>query len=363
MKITVQHQNFKKAINLVERVVSRNVSLPILNNILLKTENGRLKIVATNLEIGITCTIGSKVEIVGEIAVPGRVLSNLVNTTPEGTLTLSKKNNTLHVVSETYRTNILGSDAKDFPIIPKIKTNPIASIPSQILRSILASTTDSIATSESRPELAGLAVSFSDKNITFAATDSFRLVEKKIENQNTNQHSVIIPRNTVMELARLTSDTDSSFDVRINDNQISFSNEDMEIVSRLVEGTYPDYTKVIPDKVVTRVLVKKQDLEKNVRLAGLFSSNISDVNIKCEDSYLTISAKNTERGDVQAKTEAIIKNEPFELSLNFNYLLDGLKIIPTEKAVIEFTGQGSPLLIKPDNETKLVYLIMPLRGQ
>ncbi len=363
MRVTVQQQNLKKAIHLVERIVSRNISLPILNNILLKTENGRLRVIATNLEIGITCTIGAKIDEQGEIAVPGRIIADLLNTTPEGSVLLTTKNNTLHIAADLYKTNILGSDPKDYPTIPRIKTPAIAAIPAAMLRSVLASVVDSIATSEARPELSGLSVQFTEQATIFAATDSFRLAERKVQGGNKVTQSVIIPRSTITELIRLSSDQEAVFEIKVADNQIALVSEDVEIVSRLIDGTYPDYAKVIPERVVSKVLVSKIDLEKSIRLAGLFSSGISDIKLQCEESGMTISSKNSEKGDVQSKTEAILKNEPFELALNFNYILDGLKIIPTEKIIIEFTGQGSPLILKPDNESvQLLYLIMPLRN-
>src|SRR3989338_5637249 len=179
MKVTVNQKNFRKALGLVEKIVSRNPSLPILNNVLIKTDNGRLRISSTNLEIGINCMIGAKIDEVGE--------------------------------------------------------------------------------------LAGVYANLSAKKLTFAATDSFRLSEVNFDAKISGQHSVIIPRNTVMELIRITSDIDGDIEVKIGDNQVSFYNNDFELVSRLIDGNYPDYKKVIPSKFLSRMLVQKGDLEKDIR--------------------------------------------------------------------------------------------------
>jgi len=362
MKAIVNQKNFKKALGIVEKVVAKNTTLPILSNILFKTENGRLKLSATNLEIGINYTIGAKIEEVGQVAVPARIISDFTNNINDEKIALIVKNNVLSVNSEHYKTQILGLDAKDFPIIPKIKNKPLATIPIKILRNSALLVVDSIALSEARPELAGIYVNFENDKIIFASTDSFRLTEKQIDFKHSLKNSFIIPRNTALELVRVAGELEGEIVINISDNQVSFSSDDFEMVSRLVDGNYPDYKKVIPDKFISKVLVNKNDLEKNIRLAGLFSSNISDVKIQCLETKTNITAKNPDRGEIETDIPSTLKNQPFEIAVNYHYLIDGLKIIDTNEVVIEYTGQGSPIVIKPgDNRKDLVYLIMPLR--
>lgn len=362
MKITINHKNLIKAVNLVERIISRNPSLPILNNILLKTENNRLKVSATNLEIGINCFLGVKIDESGEIAVPARIFSDFINNINEEKISLTTKNNILNVNSDKYKTQILGFDTKDFPIIPKIKNENPYTVSGKVFKNGLNAVLDSIAISETRPELAGVFIQFSHDKLVLAATDSFRLTEKSLDIKNKISNSFILPRSTVLELIRILGDQDEDLIIKYNDNQISFSIDDTEVISRIIDGNYPDYKKVIPEKYVSKVLINKNDLEKNVRLAGLFSSNIADIKINCNEKHTVISAKNSERGEIQVVVDSLIKNEPFELSLNHHYLLDGLKIISSPSVIIEYTGQGSPLVLKPENDNKdLVYLIMPLR--
>lgn len=362
MNITINYKNLSKAVSLVERIVSRNSSLPILNNILLKTEHGRLKVSATNLEIGINYSLGAKIYETGEIAVPARIFSDFISNITEEKITLITKNNILSINTDKYKTQILCFDPKEFPIIPKIKNDNPYIISSKIFKNSLSSVLDSVAVSEARPELSGVFTQFSNQKLVFAATDSFRLTEKIVDMKSKDSNSFILPRNTVLELIRLLGDIEEDLNIRYNDNQILFSTDDVEIVSRLIDGNYPDYKKVIPDKYISRLLVKKYDLEKNVRLAGLFSSNISDVKLSCDDKKLTITSKNSDKGEIQVVVESLLKNDPFEISLNHNYLLDGLKIIPTENVIIEYTGKGSPLIVRPEYDSKdLTYLIMPLR--
>ncbi|MEX2090956.1 MAG: DNA polymerase III subunit beta [Candidatus Paceibacterota bacterium] len=363
MKVVVNQKNFKKALSVVEKIVSRNTTLPILSNILFKTENGRLRLSATNLEIGINYIIGAKIDDIGQVAVPAKIISDFTGNVTDEKITLSVKNNILNINSDHYKIQILGFDAKDFPIIPKIKNKPLAIIPAKSLKNSLMSVIDSAALSESRPELAGIFVSFDNDRIIFASTDSFRLTEKSVDFKNSSKQAFIIPRNTVLELARISGELDGEVVVNLSDNQISFSNDDFEMVSRLIDGTYPDYRKVIPDKFISKVLLNKNDLEKNVRLAGLFSSNISDIKIQCAETKTNITAKNSDKGEIETAVASTLKNEPFEISLNYHYILDGLKIMDTNDVILEYTGQGSPLVMRPGNNRKdLVYLIMPLRS-
>lgn len=363
MKVTVNQKNLKRALGMVEKIVSKNPSLPILNNVLIKTDNGRLRISSTNLEVGINCMIGAKIDEVGEIAIPARVSSDFINNVSDEKVTLYTKNNILFINSEKYKTQILGFDPKDFPIIPKLKIEPVAVIPSKILRNMFYAVADAIALSETRPELAGVYADFNSKKITFAATDSFRLSEVGLNAKNSGQYSVIIPRNTVMEMIRITNDIDMDVEVKIEDNQISFYNNDFELISRLIEGSYPDYKKVMPSKFLSRLLVQKGDLEKDIRLAGLFSSNISDVKLVCSKDSILLKSKNSDKGEIETIVPAVLKNDPFEVSVNYRYLLDGLKIIDSDKVVLEFTGNSNPLILKPyDDKIDLTYLIMPLRN-
>lgn len=362
MKITTNLKNLSKALITVERIITKNPLLPILNNILLKAENGRLKISATNLEIGINYSLGAKIEESGEIAVPARIFSDFIKNLEGDKINLITKINILNINTEKYKTQILGFSPKDFPIIPKIKEDALISIPSKILKSVLSTVLDSMAISETRPELSGAYVQFNLDKLILAATDSFRLVERIVELKQKNNLSFILPRGTVIELIRALGELNEDVFVKYGDNQISFCVNDLELVSRLIDGNYPDYKKVIPEKYLSRVLIKKDELEKNIRLAGLFSSSIADINLNCESQVTTITAKNADKGEIQIVVESLLKNEPFSISLNHYYLLDGLKIISTEHVIIEYTGPGSPLVIRPEHDNKdLTYLIMPLK--
>ncbi|MDP3954150.1 MAG: DNA polymerase III subunit beta [bacterium] len=363
MHIIINLQKLNTAIKNVERIVSKNISLPILNTILIKTEKGGARLSATNLELGLNYWVGAKIEKEGEIAVPARIISSFLSNINDEKITLIAENNTLKISSDYYKTKVLCFDTKDFPIIPKVKRENIIKINSLTLKNGLLSVIDSTLMSETRPELAGIYININGNKIEFAATDSFRLSEK-ITSIGTNnlKKQFIIPKNTSIEIIRLMDGSEGDVNLTVSDNQIVIFNEDFELISRLVDGHYPDYKKIIPDKTVSVARFNKANFEKNIRTAGIFSSSIYDVKLKVNGEKTEINAQNNDRGELVANIPSELKNKPFEVLLNYNYLLDGLKNIPTENVIMHYTGDGSPLLLKPENQNDYVYLIMPLRS-
>ncbi len=362
MNLTVNQKKLITGIRIVEKIVSKNVSLPILNSILLKTDNGRLKLSATNLEIGINYWIGAKIVTNGEIAVPVKIFSDFIGNITDEKLNLNAQKNILSIDSENYKTQILCMENKDFPIIPQIKKDNQFKIDSKTIRTSLISVLDSTSLLETRPELSGIYVNISGNRAEFAATDSFRLSEKIILGvKDAINKSFILPRNTAIELIRIAENIEGDISVTLSDNQIFVYGEDFEIISRLIDGHYPEYKRVIPDKFISLVKINKNNFEKNIRMASIFSSSISDIKLKTNKDNMEISAKNSDRGEITTNVACEIKNKGFELSVNFHYLLDGLKILPTENVVLEFNGDGSPLVLKAENSKDQTYVIMPLR--
>lgn len=362
MNIIINQKKFLAAIRIVERVISKSISLPILNMVYLKTDNGRLKLMATNLEIGINYWISAKINEDGEILIPTKIFSDFVSNISDEKIILTADKNKISVNSENYKTQILGMDTKDFPSMPKIKKEPTFKINAQELKNSLLSVFESAATSETRPELSGVFVNLKENMVEFAATDSFRLSEKITKISNDKQCSIIIPRNTALEIIRISEGLDEEIGVSISDNQLLVFGANFELVSRLIDGRYPEYKKIIPEKFLSSAKINKLEFEKNIRLASVFSSSIADINLKIENNKIEIAAKNSEKGEIKSSLPCELKNKPFSININYHYLLDGLKTIPVEDVVLEYTGDGSPLVIKGDGKKDQVYIIMPLRN-
>ena len=365
MKFVVLTKNLQFGLNAVKNIVGKNLNLPVLNTILLDSKNNKLNLSTTNLELGINYHLNINIDQEGVVAIPAKIFSDFISNIKDEKIELSLKDNILNIQSTNFKTKLICFDPKDFPLIPRLKKDPVVILPSKVLKNSLASVFDSVSLSQTRPELGGVFVNFNRARIYFASTDSFRLTEKIINTNCNKQLSVIIPRNTVAELIRILADYEKDISVNIEENQIQFSSDDFEIISRLIDGRYPDYQKVIPAKSISHILFKKEDLQNNIRLAGLFSSNINDIGLRIDKKEVIIFSKNSDRGEFNSrvKNNSDIKiEEPFEVLLNYNYLVDGLKNIPSEDVVFEYTGEGAPIILKPkDIDLNFIYLIMPLK--
>lgn len=363
MQLTLSQEALRQAVGLVDRITSKNISLPILANILLKAEGKHLFLSATNLEVGITTSVDADISQPGGIAIPARVLGDFLRATKGDLVTLKTIGNTVEIKNNRSKTSILSFDATEYPIIPRILKGSKYSVDTLQLFQLLSGVFDCTATSDSRPELAGVFLVFEPSLFRAAATDSFRLAERKIQTNHTTTGSVIIPRTAVAELLHILPEHQGLITVTVADNQIVFHHPSFELVSRLIDGRYPDYQKIIPERFLGKALVRHTDFEEAVKVSALFSSSIADVLLECTPETLKVSGKNTSKGEAQATIEANLKGDPFTISVNYHYLLDGLKTITTDKVILEFTGTGSPFVLRPENsDEKTTYIIMPLRS-
>ncbi len=361
MKIIINKNKLQTAVHSVERVVSKNISLPILNTILIKTESGRVKLTATNLEVGIHYFIGAKVEVEGVVAVPARILSEFIGNIQDEKITLSTEGNILLVNSEHYQTRILGMGADEFPLIPILQNTIVFKLDTKILKQALSSVFDATSLLETRPELTGVFVNIERNTIIFAATDSFRLSEFIAPVKTDIEKSFILPRTTALEIIRLASEHEGGITIAVSENQVAVRGEDFELVSRLIDGRYPEYRKIIPEKYLEEITVEKQELERSVRMASIFSSSISDLFVKVSKEQIALTAKNSDRGEINAQLSCKGAKTSFGVSVNYRYLLDGLKVLPTNKIILGYTGPGSPLVLMGAEQKNQVYVIMPLR--
>ncbi len=362
MNIITNHNKLLTALKHAERFVAKNITLPILGTILLRAEKGNLILSATNLEIGINYKIGAKIEKEGLIAVPARVLSDFISAVNDEKITLKSEKQILYIQSEHYKTQILGMKTDEFPIIPIFSSESKIEIPSHVLRSKLSAVFDATSVSEIRPELSGVYVHVAKSGIDFAATDSFRLSEASSLINGNDMPPFIIPRNAVMEMIRLTEESEALITVMTTENQLLMKGEDFELVSRLIDGRYPDYKRVIPEIYTSSLTVNKSELERHIRMASVFSSSIADLKLKASNNTLTVMAKNSERGEITSSLPGQLKNSGFETTVNYRYLLDGLKTISSSNVHIHFTGVGAPLVLKGEGMNDQTYVIMPLRS-
>ena len=362
MKFIILKENLKNALSAVERVVTENNNLPILRNVLLKADS-HIKVAATNLEIGVTCLTAGKITENGSLTIPFAPLYNIISGSDSERINIITDKNTLIIKTDNYEAKIQGVNEEEFPIIPKIENNNhYFEIEGQVFKESIQQIISAAQFSEIKPELSGVLFDFQVTALKLVATDSFRLAEKIITKKTELEQSIIIPRFTVQEVVRIFGDKEGEVSLSISENQIFFFTTELEVVSRLIDGHYPDYKKVIPEKFLSKITVKRSELEKGVRLASIFSSTIADIKIQTEKEGLKILAKNTDKGEVSSTIKGNLKGANFAVAVNFRYILDGVKVMTAENITLEFTGEGSPLILKVEDHKDFLYLIMPLRS-
>jgi DNA polymerase-3 subunit beta len=386
MKLICTQDNFKKAIINSERIVSKQNTLPILNNILLEADKGYLKISATNLEIGIEIKIGAKVEDSGKITIPARLLSNFSTNLSEGeNIELEILDQNLKIKNGLTKAVIKGFSADDFPLIPQKSTEFILSIGIIKLRDIFSKLLISVAHNEARQELMGMNVIFGEKELFFAATDGFRLSEYvlKIEEGDVNRdkyvefrektNNIIIPINTLIELNRIISNNidDTVVRVFIEEGQIFFEIGEIKIVSRLINGKYPEYKHIMPVSYKTTIIGDKKILQNALKIAGVFVSNKSNevvLKIDAEKKNVLIDTKSAEVGENSTQIKFEVQGDSQEIVFNLKYLMEGIGVVTTNNLALSANSDSSPVAIKEvAGEARGVledftYIIMPIKN-
>jgi DNA polymerase-3 subunit beta len=375
MKVSCLQENLAKGLSIVGRAVASRSTLPVLSNVLLATDNGQLKLSATNLEIGINCWVGAKVEEDGAITVPARLLGDFVNSLPPERidLELDEETQTLNLKCARFESNIKGIDAHEFPVVPSagddeagIKLEP------ETLRTMIDQVVLAAATDESRPILTGVLVQFDEENLTMAAADGFRLSVKSAPLGQTLSEptEVIIPARALMELSRISADQEEPIELIITParKQILFHLQNIDLVSQLIEGKFPDYNQIIPKGYATRSVLETSSFLKAARVSHLFARDSANI-IKLEvvpagdelmNGRITLVATSAELGDNVADIDASIEGDPLEIAFNAKYLIDVLSVIDSPQVALETTAASSPGVIRPIGDDKFTHVIMPM---
>ncbi len=373
MKFSCLQENLAKGLAIVGRAVATRSTLPVLSNILMATDEGRLKLSATNLEVGISCWIGAKVEEDGATTVPARLLTDFVNSLPPERIDaeLVTRTQTLNLKCSNYEANVKGIDAQEFPIIVALSEDTGISLEPATLREMINQVSFAAAVDESRPVLTGVLAEISGTNLTMAAADGFRLSVRKTELSEAalSSTSVIIPARALQELARVSAEEDEPIRMTIapNRSQVYFRMTNIDLVSQLVEGNFPDYKQIIPKGYATHMVVDAAELLKAVKIASFFArdaANVIRMRITPGDQgmggRLTVMATSAELGDNVTEIDAAVDGEPIEIAFNAKYLAEVLSVINTPQVAIETSSPSSPGVIRPIDDESFVHVIMPM---
>jgi DNA polymerase III subunit beta len=373
MKLTATKNNLRRAIALASHVVSKNINLPILNNILFKAENGLVVLSATNLEIGITSFLRGKIESDGVLTVDAKVISEYVSFLPDENVDLDLVADNLSIKCGNYKTKIKTQSAQDFPLIPVLNKDNYYELDGEVLRNSLPEVLIAVSGNETRAELSGVLFVFGKDELVLAGTDSYRLAEKKIKCTafGCDTAQAIVPAKTLQELVRIMAiikeDQDISdnnkIKVCLSDNQILFIVGNTELVSRLISGHYPDYGQIVPQNIKTTVLANRTELLRAVKAAAIFSkTGINDIGLEYRTSgELIVSAVSGQVGESQIELSAEISGENGEVVINHRYLIDGLNSLSGETIKIELVSGQSPCILRSAKDTDYFYIVMPIR--
>src|SRR5712692_7291245 len=375
MKITCKQQDLSRGLSVVSHAVSSRSTLPILANILMATDHGRLKLAATNLEIGINCWIDAQILEEGATTVPAKLLTDFVNSLPPTTVEITEagETHTLNVKVPGRSANIKGLDASEFPLIPSAEGGeaPVA-LDAALLKEMIAEVAFAAADDDSRPVFTGVLVQVSDGKLTFAAADAFRLAVRiaELPGDDHPHGDILVPARTLTELARiLPTEGQVQMIVTPNRSQVLFHTEQIDLVSRLIEGNFPNYRQIIPKEHTTRAVVETKTFADRVKSAALFardSSNITRIKINGGDSSglepgtVTVEATAEDLGDNVGVLNAAVDGPEQQIIFNVRYLSEVLAVIGTPEVAIEVNAPTKPGVIKPVGSADYTYVIMPM---
>jgi DNA polymerase-3 subunit beta len=385
MNITCVQEKFKRALFYVERAVAKNPTLPILEYLLVEGTKSGVKLSATNLEIGVVAEVSAKIDTEGKVALPVRLLMNFVQNIPSSeTITLVLEEDGVHVEcrSGSSVARIKSVDTQDFPIIPQTTDDVILDIDTSVFRSVLPRVLTCVSTNQTRPELTGVNILLEEECLSFAATDVFRLFEQQIpfpKNEQNKQYrefsqntsSIIVPQHAMAEVQRITGDMSGKIRITISENQIFFSLDTVRLVSRLIDGKYPEYRQIIPREFQTAVLVEKEELVRAVKLASVFSQkNQQEVllDVQPQSQQLIVSAQSQESGSNKTSVSISASGEAVSVVLNPRFLLDGVATVKSETVALSLNDASAPVVIRSYNKKEdladesSTYIVMPIKN-
>lgn len=363
MKLSCTQENLNKGLGIVSHIANKNSNLPILNNVLLKANKNGLVLITTDLEIGIKAFVRGKVDEEGEFTVAAKLLNDFVALLPRENINLELEDNALFIKSQNQKTNIKGTEAEDFPLIPEIEKENEVEINILEFKKALGQLIFAASLDSSRIEINSVNFNFSKDLLVLAATDSYRLAEKKIKISNQQERTLIVPLKTIQELVRVLSEQEKqTIKLYFNENQIMFVFDGVEIISRVIEGRYPDYQQIIPEKFVTTAKCAKDKLVPAIKSAALFcKQGINDVRLSIANKEIVIASASSGLGENIITVPAEISGEDNDIVFNYRYLLDGLLNLGSQEVCLKINNNSTPGLLTPDKNEDYLYLIMPIK--
>jgi DNA polymerase III subunit beta len=375
MRVTVLQENLAKGLGIVGKAVENRPTMPVLGNILLETEDARLKLAAINMSLGmgITCWIGAKVETGGAITLPAKTFSDLVNNlSPERVdLSLDAATQTVNLKCGGTKSNIKGIDSDEFPPVSQGGEGDVV-IEGRVLKEMINQTVFAAAAEDNRPILTGLYLRLEGDTMTLASADGYRLAVRttKLEQSFAEMREMVVPSKAMAEVARIISDEDSEVLITLPDDRdlILFHLKNVDVSSQLLEGKFPDFAAIIPNNYSTSTVMYTSDLLRACQRAEIFARDnayssrfyITPPKGPGEPGEVKVASRSQERGDNEGILDASIEGEPLDISFNIKYLIEVLRIIPDERVVLQSNGAANPGVLRLENRDDFIHVIMPM---
>lgn len=371
MQIKILQENLSKAVSVASRFVNVRAQLPVLANILLTAKKNSLQVSATNLEMSISLKIGAKVEKTGDITIPARTFSDIISNLKPGTVDLVVEKEQLKISSPNFRSTLVGMNSSDFPKIPSSVGKDALSIDVEDFTKSLTLVLPSVSVDETRPVLTGVLVGVGVKKMNLVSTDGFRLSQKMLGLQKSaalKVEKLIIPKNAFSELVRLSSDSKMvGMDYKKGDSQVVFGLGDVFLATRVIEGNFPDYEKIIPKRSSISVDLDREEFLRAVKLSSVFARDSANVvKLSLKKDLLILSSESSSAGSEEVKVDAKVKgltSSGFEIAYNYRFLEDFLNVTKGEDIVIEFSDSNAPGVFKNPKDPDFLHLIMPVKLQ
>jgi len=371
MKIIILKSHLKSGLEIITKIGAESgmVTLPILRNFLIEIIDNKIQFSITNLELAVTTSVPGKIIEKGDITIPFNIFNSIVNNLQTERINLESENNTLIIKTDNYQAKIQGIKKEEFPIIPQINANkPSLIISSVVLGNALSSIISAAQASQTKPELNGILFDFQLNLLKLTSTDSFRLAEKTItsnqfKSQSEQAFKVIIPIKTIQEVIRIFKNDEAEINIYFDPNQVLFKTENSEIISRLIDGEFPNYQSIIPQSLETEVVLNKEQLINALKLTSFFTDRLNEIKILIKENAknMEIYSFNQTLGENQYLIPAKIKGRPIEIVFNWRFLSDGVRVLDSENIFLGLNNDNKPVVIKSPGDVSYFYILMPIK--
>lgn len=364
MKIECIKDQLEEALSKADKVAGKNITLPVLAGLYFDAHQNSLSIKATNLDLGISIALPVKVIEPGIVVVPAHTISSFISSlSKDRNITISTKDQVLEIKTSATKTNIKTLPSEDFPIIPEINDDKVFSIPARDLVFGIRSVIYAAAAGSIKPELSSISITYQGEFLVFAATDSFRLAEKKIRVKKAPPFKqVLIPQKNAAEIIKIFYKGDEEILISIEEHQMAMRSQNIYLTSRIIEGTFPDYRQIIPKETTTKAVLLKQDLINSLKTSLIFSDAFNQLTLKLlpKAKSFEIESKNSTVGESLHTIESVLEGNDISINVNHRYFTDCFQSITTDSLTLSFSGQAKPIIIQGVGDTSFLYLVMPM---